>query len=103
MSRPLPRRIGRRTVLVLGALVLLAGIMIAWGTTRESRAIRQSRAIQIGMTQAEVEDVLGSPMISLSTQNESCLLYGALGTKFYVGWLAESWFGMDGPDFDINE
>jgi len=103
MSSPLPRRIGRRTVLALGALVLLAGIMIVWGTTRDSRAIERSRAVRIGMRRAEVEEVLGAPTVILSTQSETGLLYGALGAKFHIGLLAESWFGIDRSDFDIDE
>ena len=52
----------RRKRIVRGLLLglLLAGTLIAWRSARQPPEIRQSLPLRVGMTEAEVETVMGA-------------------------------------------
>lgn len=71
VHRLAPRLIVRRAVVALAVVVLAIGLALAWVETREAPEIQQSRELRIGMTIADVDNVMGPPGIAIRRPNGS--------------------------------
>lgn len=93
-------RLRERPVLALGllaALLFLAGAgALLWLNTPRHRISRESfEKIQVGMTRAEVEEILGVPPGDYGPGNTYALLNQSRGATFPTGWSTVAWKAGD--------